>query len=476
VRNDSDLQTRSTSVPPVSLSPTATAPTYQLARTLAVVDYFSLAFGVMIGVGWLVVMDDWLTRGGPLGALLGYAIGAVMLLPVGWVYGRLIMTIPDASAEVAYTGKVFPQSISFATGWIMMLVYFIVCPYEAVAIGKIAGYLVPALNTHQLYHVGDGIVYLPHLLLGLALTGAFAALNYRGVALSARFLRWTTFAVLALVGALAIGGATHGSIENMHPAFSHTPLLSILLVWQIVPYFLTGFDSVGKCAEEAMPTFQARGYSTAVMLSLIVGFAFYAVIIASVAYVAPWTTIVHEHFATAAAFEHAFGSRWVTRIIMGIALISLLKIFNANLLTASRLLFGLGRRGFVDARVAHVHARFQTPTVAIICVSVAIAVAVAMGDAILVPISEVGSGVGALGWMAACAAYYKLSPTVGGRRIAALGVCVTLLMVVMKILPVVPGHFTPPEWGALLAWCVLGILARYGRREPPETRGPSVGA
>jgi basic amino acid/polyamine antiporter, APA family len=452
-------------VPPITLSPVTAGPTQQLARTLGVVDYFSLAFGVMIGVGWLVVMDDWLMRGGPLGALIGYAIGAVALLPVAWVYGRLIMTMPDASAEVAYTGKVFPR-LSYATGWIMLLVYLIVCPYEAVAIGKIAAYLVPALDTHALYHVGAGVVYLPHLLVGLALTVAFAVLNYRGVALSARFLRWTTFAVLALVGALVVGGVAHGSIANLHPAFSHSPWLSILLVLQIVPYFLTGFDSVGKCAEEAMPGFQAQGYSTAVMLSLIVGFVFYAAIIASVAYVAPWPTIVHEHFATAAAFERAFGSAWITRAIMGVALISLLKIFNANLLTASRLLFGLGRRGFVDERLARVHVRFQTPTVAIVCVSVAIVIAVAMGDAILVPISEVGSGVGALGWMAACAAYYKLSPTVGGRRVAALGVCVTLLIVVMKVFPLIPGHFTAPEWAALAVWCALGVLARQGRRRP----------
>jgi len=26
----------------------------------------------MIGVGWLVLMDDWLTRGGPAGGILGY--------------------------------------------------------------------------------------------------------------------------------------------------------------------------------------------------------------------------------------------------------------------------------------------------------------------------------------------------------------------------------------------------------------------
>ena len=46
-----------------------------LAHKLRLADYFSLAFGTMIGVGWLVVMDDWLTRGGPLGAILGFVIG-----------------------------------------------------------------------------------------------------------------------------------------------------------------------------------------------------------------------------------------------------------------------------------------------------------------------------------------------------------------------------------------------------------------
>src|SRR5439155_536967 len=47
----------------------------KLAPKLRTLDYFSLGFGSMVGVGWLVVMDDWLARGGPLGARLGFALG-----------------------------------------------------------------------------------------------------------------------------------------------------------------------------------------------------------------------------------------------------------------------------------------------------------------------------------------------------------------------------------------------------------------
>ena len=52
-----------------------------LARKLRVVDYFTLGWGTMVGVGWLVVMDDWLLRGGALGGVLGFAIGGTLLLP-----------------------------------------------------------------------------------------------------------------------------------------------------------------------------------------------------------------------------------------------------------------------------------------------------------------------------------------------------------------------------------------------------------
>ena len=178
-----------------------------LARKLRVVDYFTLGWGTMVGVGWLVVMDDWLLRGGTLGGVLGFAIGGALLLPIGYVYGQLVAAIPDASGEVAYTAKVFPRSVSFATGWMMVLAYFIVCPWEAVAVGKIAGYIFPGLDSIELYRIAGRPVYLPHVIIGLGLTGLLTLLNYRGIRLSAIFQNWTTFGTLAPVCRVRRGGS-----------------------------------------------------------------------------------------------------------------------------------------------------------------------------------------------------------------------------------------------------------------------------
>src|SRR6266704_1506006 len=259
-----------------------------LARKLRLADYFTLAFGTMIGVGWLVLMDDWLGRGGPLGAMLGFLLGGILLLPVGYVYGEWVKRLPDAGGEAAYTAQVFPPMVSYFTGWMMLLAYFIVCPWEAVAVGKLAAYVFPSLNSMELYRVAGQPVFLPRLVLGIALTLFLAAMNYRGIRLSASFQNWTTATVLLVfVALLGISGA-HGKVANFEPPFRAAPLVSILLTLQIVPYFLTGFESVAKAAEESHPEFRSTGFFRAIVVALLVGAGFYVLAVAAVAYVAPW--------------------------------------------------------------------------------------------------------------------------------------------------------------------------------------------
>ena len=68
-------------------------------------------------------------------------------------------------------------------------------------------------------------------------------------------------------------------------------------------------------------------------------------------------------------------------------------------MAASRLLFAMGRRGLVDGRVGEVHPQNQTPSLAVVWVGIATAVCMFLGDAILVPITEVGSVASAwAGW------------------------------------------------------------------------------
>ena len=127
----------------------------------------------------------------------------------------------------------------------------------------------------------------------------------------------------------------------------------------------------------------------------------------------------------------------------------------------------------VAPRAGTVHPQFQTPSVAVLCVGITTGVCMLLGDAILVPITEVGSVACAIGWAAACAACLALSHsrpeivklTVAEKSLAAFGLIVAIAMALMKVIPSVPGHFTAYEWLALGIWSLLGaIVARRARQ------------
>src|SRR5262249_14601823 len=155
---------------------------------------------------------------------------------------------------------------------------------------------------------------------GLVLTLVIAVLNHRGIHQSAAFQKIATFGLLALVAVFLALGFARGSLANAEPLFARPgasgAFLSILLVLQVVPYFLTGFESIGKESEEAHADFDPRHFGRAIVSALVVGFLFYAAISAAVALIFPWRELVAGHLGTEAAFERAFSSRAIARLIV----------------------------------------------------------------------------------------------------------------------------------------------------------------
>jgi len=116
-----------------------------------------------------------------------------------------------------------------------------------------------------------------------------------------------------------------------------------------------------------------------------------------------------------------------------------------------------------------VHPRFLTPYVAIAFVSALTVVGALLGDAALVPISELGALAIAVGWLVACVCFLKgvswetAPPSRPAIVTAQLGGFVAGGMVLMKLLPFVPGHMTWLETACLAAWMLLGLALRPTR-------------
>jgi amino acid transporter len=430
-------------------------------------EYFTLAFGSIVGVGWMVILESWFRRGGPAGAMLGFLIAGVGLIPVVYVYGRLAERIPESASEVAYTGAVFPQSVSFATGWAMTLTYIVVCPWEAVAMGKIMAYLFPGgMRQIELYQVGDFKVYLPFLLVALGVALVITLINYRGIQQSAWFQNASTFGLIAIFCVFAPLGLLRGTTANFPPPFadhggSWNGLWSVVLVLQIAPYYLLGFETIPKCAEEAAEDFSVRHFLPIMLLALSAATVFYVSIPGVVALLQPWQSLLKVDFATAKAFENAFGWPWLVHLIMLGVVLSLLKVLNGNFLAATRLLYAMGSKDMLGGPLGKVHPKFQTPAPAILLAGLVAIVTIPLGETILEPISEVGSLTCTLGWFAACLAYScgaggPLSPL--NRAIGFVGVVLTGILVA-----IVAQGFGLYEWLVSAGWAALGVILWLSR-------------
>jgi hypothetical protein len=51
----------------------------------------------------------------------------------------------------------------------------------------------------------------------------------------------------------------------------------------------------------------------------------------------------------------------------------------------------------------------------------------------------------------------------GMRMVTGLGILVSLMLFLMKVLPVFPGHFSPAEWIAFGIWVGLGAALHWKR-------------
>ncbi len=143
-----------------------------------------------------------------------------------------------------------------------------------------------------------------------------------------------------------IASISTGSPAHLQPFFSHAPLASILLTLQIVPYFMTGFESVPKVAEEANPNFPPKDFFKAIAMALLVGAGFYV--------------LRRRRYFLSLRLGRAFlesdllpPSRLSRAPIPGLDgaahpchfLVALIQVFNGNFVASSRLIFAFGRRG-----------------------------------------------------------------------------------------------------------------------------------
>jgi len=114
-----------------------------LNKTFRTKDVLALAFGSMIGWGWIMLSGTWAEEAGMLGAILAYAVGGLLCIFVGLIYAELTPAVPFTGGGVVFAYKsmgVWPSAIA---GLAAALSYLGVAAWEGPAFASAVDYIVP---------------------------------------------------------------------------------------------------------------------------------------------------------------------------------------------------------------------------------------------------------------------------------------------------------------------------------------------
>ena len=161
-------------------------------------DILVIAFGAMIGWGWVVSSGGWIQKGGVLGAALGFVLGGIMIFFVGLTYAELTAAMPQCGGEHVFSYRAMGSNGSFICTWAIVLGYVGVTCFEACAFPTILTYLWPGFLKGYLYTVAGFDIYASWLIVAIIVAFLIMIINIFGA---------KTAAILQTILTIIIGGA-----------------------------------------------------------------------------------------------------------------------------------------------------------------------------------------------------------------------------------------------------------------------------
>ncbi|MBM4187736.1 MAG: APC family permease [Gemmatimonadetes bacterium] len=445
----------------------------ELKKSLGPVQFFSIGFGTIVGVGWIVYMGLWFEQAGPAGTAVAFLVGGLMMSLIGLCYAEAAAMYPVAGGEMNYAYAAFGPKLGFAVGWALVLMMTAVVPYVSVSLAWILEALFPGISGPTLYSWRGQPIQLTALLIAGGYTLWLGLLNYRGIRGAARFQDWMTYGKIA-VSLLFVGaGLFWGSAANLTPAFQRNAAGSIwpgfFAVLATTPWFFGGFNSVPQVLEERTSSTTPRVLGAVIVATVLASGAYYAVAALATGMAGPWAAIVKADLPAAAAFRALDSTELLARAVLLVGLLGVLTVGNGAVLSASRNLFALGRARMVTPAFTALHPVFGSPKTAIVFITVFGLLGNLLGRRGIGPIVNVGAAAASFAYLVTTLSIWRLRvtapdrprpfrlPSVAIAVVSSLGALV-LLLAALRQNWVDAGGGVPLEWGVIAVWGLIGAV------------------
>lgn len=445
-----------------------------LKKDLEIIDLFTIGFGAIIGVGWVITIGKWIdSAGGAIPAILAFISASFILIPISKAYGELASSMPEAGGPIAYSRIALGKFWSFIGGWYLALAYIMMCPWEIIAIGQLLETLFPSFKNFPIYEIQGSVVYLPTLILSLIIGFVVMYINFRGVDLVVKFQKRFIGILLGIVVIALCVSLMKGNLSNLLPVVAKTEgnkegslLKGFLSVLAITPFFFSGFDTIPQAAEELKESVSKKKIGKVLSISVISASVFYALIILAVTLVLPWKDIISMELPAAEVYTKGLDMNFLTRLIIIGAFCGTLTCLNSFFISSAKVLLSLSKSNMIPNYFGKLHSKFQTPVVANLFIGVIVIVGAFLGKGMIKPLVNVCSFGFLFVWFQVAIdakiiriKYPKLHrPYKVKSSTLSVAVFLSIIMLLLLLIPGSPASLELIEVIIIIIWLILGLI------------------
>ena len=443
-------------------------------------DIFAIAFGAMIGWGWVVLVGTWVHKAGSIGAMIAFIMAAVMIIFEGLIYAELTSAMPLTGGEQQFSMRAMGKTGSFICTWGLILSYIGVAAFEACALPSVLQYIFPGFLKGYMYTIAGFKVYASWVAVGSVSALVLTLINIKGVK-SAVALQNTLTYIIAGIGIVLIAlSAVKGNTENMQPFFEdgYKGVLSIAVM---TPFMFLGFDVIPQAAEEIKVPLKRIG--RVMIFSIIMAAIWDIAIIFAVSMAMNAVEMKSAELVTADAMKKLWNNKQLAAnvVIIGGAA-GILSSWNSFFIGGSRAIFALSEIKLIPEAFSKLHPKFNTPYIAVIFVGILSIIAPFFGQEMLTWLTNVGSFGAVLAYLFVAVSFmllrknepelerpYKVKYP---KLVGTMAVLLTGGMLMLYI-PGLPSGFTKEEFIIAGGWILLGAACYYLSLASWEKKGYS---
>lgn len=308
-------------------------------------------------------LEDLIGSSGPgMGLLLVLLTPLIWSLPTALMVAELSTAMPVEGGYYAWVKKALGPFWGFQEGWWSWVTSFVdMAIYPVLFADYLSTLLVQQFNSHALENEWV------HWAVTLVVIWVFTAINIRGSKTVGDSSNWFGVFILApflVMSVIGIFRLVQNPVKVWEPFIppDSTFLGAFGVGLFVVMWNYLGWDGVSTVSEEIDDP--KRNYPRALALTIpLVTLAYLLPVVAGLAVATDWSGWTAGYFPEVAA---QIGGQWLGAWLAIGGLVSAVGLFNALLLSISRLPFVMAEDGYLPKVITKMHPKFDTPWVAIV--------------------------------------------------------------------------------------------------------------